>query len=254
MRLEELRLFECSATMQQYQPLANLTALKRLSLARCRMLPASGCLGQLPALGLVSIRASPSPDYIFGDQPPLPHGVRAEMLDLALSTFNATQLTQLQLAELATEWPPALLRLRGLQVLCLESRRQLSGAGPLPGGPWLSSLRWAALYTSVAATALPDLATATQLEGLAVYSSDSLDTLRSLLLDILAWAPQQRALRLLEIRTSTGRPKPDEPDPAVRAAIEQAQQAVPDLQVQFGRRLQKRLLFDNHPQSIELGA
>lgn len=246
MCLQDLRLYECAATAEEYEPLASLPALQRLSFTRCLELP--DCLGRLPRLRLLSIYFSP---LITFDEPEDEEELdesRAALLDSALSMLSSTaQLTQLQLADYGTLWPPALTSLRGLQVLGLERHRF---AEPLPTGPWLRSLRWAALTAEVAATALPALSAATQLQGLAVWSYASRDQLQPILPDIIAWAAQQRPLRMLEIepRTSSGR----EAAQSLQAAIERAQQAAPALQVQFGCRLQKRLLFYYDSPSIKL--
>lgn len=252
--LQDLRLCECDATAEAYEPLASLPALERLSLASCLELP--DCLGRLPALRLLSIHRSP---HIRDHNPGIEdegelNSIRAARLDAALGQLSATQLTQMQLAKQAAQWPPALACLRGLQVLVLLRHGH---AEQLPPGPWLSSLRWAVLTTEAAATALPALATATQLEGLAMRSDTSLVQLWPVLLDILAWAPQQPALRLLEIETCDpfGRGTiASSSDPAICMAIVRAQEAAPGLQVLFGRRLRQRLLFNYDSPSITLSA
>lgn len=243
-RLRELRLFNTAAAAEEYEPLASLPALEKLSLAACLQLP--DCLGRLPALRLLSIRASPlltfathsnEVEWDLDEE-------RAELLDEALSTLSARQLTQLQLnVGFAWEWPTSLLGLRGLQALALERRRQ---AAPLPAGPWLRSLRWAVLSTVAAAVALPALTAATRLEGLSLESHSGLEEVRPCLLAWLAWAPQQPALRLLEIEHKDWN-QPEaataERDPEICAAVEHAQQAAPALRVEFGGRLKTQLLF-----------
>ena len=184
MRLQDLRVYECTVSAEQYEPLASLPALARLSLARCLELPA--CLGRLPALRLLSLFLSPQlrpadPNINLSD-------FQAALLDSALSTLSPTQLTQLQLADHDVQWPSTLPRLRGLQVLGLQ--RQCPSQ-PLPTGTCLGSLRWAAPLTEeAAATALPALATATRLEAFAVWSHASVDQLQPILPDVIAWAAQ----------------------------------------------------------------
>lgn len=242
-RLRELRMWQTTADAEEFEPLSSLPALEKLSLTACLQLPA--CLGRLPALRLLSIRNSPMVTFAAAapEEESVLSELRADLLNEALNTLSARQLTQLQLEFGHTpEWPPSLLGLRGLQALVLERRRQ---AVPLPAGPWLSSLRWAVLAADVAAAALPALAAATQLESLAVESYRSLDEVRPQLLAVLAWAPQQLALRLLEIEHSYWR-QPEaaaERDPAVCAAVEHAQRAAPALQVQFDDRIKEQLFF-----------
>ncbi len=243
--LQELRLHGCTAAAEEYAPLASLPALEKLLLWSCLELP--DCLKRLPALRLLAIHHCPLITFNppESDEEGKLSELKAALLDSSLSTLSTAQLTQLQLADKAAEWPTALTRLRGLQMLSLERRCRSES---LPIGPWLRSLRWAVLTAEAAATALPALAAATQLEGLGVWSYASPAQLQPILLDILAWAPQQPALRLVEVeaRSIAGR----ETAQSVHAAIERAQLVAPALQVQFGCSLSKRLLFDEESPSI----
>lgn len=252
-RLRLLHLTLCLAEADEYEPLTSLPALERLVLVSCLQLPA--CLGRLPALRLLSLINSPilehkphdsEAEYEEEQAPPSAElqSLQAAALRRALSALSAARLTQL---ELHTHYPVGcsqeLARLNGLQAL---QARLASGSAPLPAGAWLRSLRWAVLSWDVAAAALPALAAATQLEGLAIQSlaylrTDNLAEEQPFLLAVLAWAPQHRSLRLLEVEFRGETRQAGESNPAVRAAMQQAQQAAPALRVQFGSQVSGQL-------------
>ncbi|PRW05763.1 Purple acid phosphatase 18 [Chlorella sorokiniana] len=116
-RLRLLCISLSQAEAGDYEPLWNLPALERLSLASCLQLPA--CLGRLAALRVLSISDSPMLEYDFElaeeEQDPSSDELqrqRAAALQQALSGLSAAQLTQLALA---TNYPAdcsqALMRL-----------------------------------------------------------------------------------------------------------------------------------------------
>ena len=190
-----------STSPDDYLQLQQLTQLERLSLANCTHLPA--CLSALNTLRV--LRLDDTPHGWYG------RGNAHSALGCALRQLSL--LTHLALRNvdcLGLGLPAELGSLACLHSFCWLQQHEEEGGpalscGALPAGPWLASLRRAALSSITAAANLQLLSAGQRLEALVVVDTLGTDSARSRYERhpaIAAWANQHPTLRRLGICAS----------------------------------------------------
>lgn len=169
-----------------YSLLRHLTTLQQLVLLHCTRLPAPHCLAPLrPSLRSLLLTATP-----VGDE----DGEWAGGHALAPVLQQLTGLTQLVVRDMQPTdvLSPALSCLHSLQLLCWDVQQPAGAAWRLPMGPWLGSLRQAALPAPTAADSLAALSSAVHLEclGLRLFSTLAEERQR----DVLRWVATHASL------------------------------------------------------------
>ena len=182
-RLDRLRLKWMIHPGSGYTTLTALSSLRRLALSSCRHLPA--CLSQLTGLEALSI-----------DDPERCREDSEEELSAVVEAVGLlTSLTHLAFAHYdppgLEEALPRLPRLRSLW--CLPIRPPVEEA--LPAGGWLTNLQRLGLPIRHLHNSLPALASARQLQTLAINAFAEDHAEPDLLPGVLRWAAQRPALR-----------------------------------------------------------
>lgn len=197
-RLCDLTLDSASLTEDSFTPLQQLSALRRLHLIACRLLPAS--LAALTQLTALNLQRTPY------------EGTAAEarqQMDAALPAL--TQLRHLAVSPVhpATPLPAALATMGCLHTLACVPPLLLRGGSeatrgivlpPLLQGAYLPSLRHLAAPDTMVASSLLPLQAATQLESLGLFGfAQALTTEQQRLMQ---WAAAHPAVRHLALELS----------------------------------------------------